>query len=147
MDVEGVREEARTNLAQTLLSESEAYGYTLTIWGSTAMLIREFDTPAPIQVFAFVAGALVAFAALASIAFDDLFAEPDPPTGQETKLVVSMIHFLASFGNLFVVRFIIVALRDFVPLLGMFLFIGFQATLVYNALLLVEHVIPPRFRQ
>jgi hypothetical protein len=146
MDVEGAAEEARTNLAQTLLSESEAYGYTLTIWGSTTLLVQRFDIPSSPQVFGFVAGALVAFAVLASVAFEQFLAYPDRPEGEETKFVVSMVHFLAAFGNLFVVESAIAAIRGVLPPTALFVLVGFQTTLVYNVLLLVEHVLPQRFQ-
>ena len=142
MDADGVREEARQNLAQTLLSESEAYGYTLTIWGSGTLLVIHHGTPSAVHVFAFVAGALVGFAALTGIAFGDFLTEPPDGSGSETRLVLSMVHFLATFGNLLVIRTVIVAVDGFVPLVGVFSLIGFLATVVYNLLLLVEHVLP-----
>jgi hypothetical protein len=48
-----------------MVSTSAApYGYTLTIWSSGALLIHFRRSPAVWEVFLFVAGAVVAFAAL-----------------------------------------------------------------------------------
>lgn len=51
--------DARQRLAQNLTSESEAYGYTLTIWGTGAILINQFGTPGMTQISLYVGGALL----------------------------------------------------------------------------------------
>ena len=48
-------------LGETVSASAAPYGYTLTIWGSGAVLIRSHGTPSVGEVFVFVAGALVAF--------------------------------------------------------------------------------------
>jgi hypothetical protein len=70
----------RTHLADNLARESAAYGYTLTVWGSGAMLIAAFGVPKPPEVFAFVTGAVLGFALLAALAFEGPFEERSTDT-------------------------------------------------------------------
>ncbi|WP_135824340.1 hypothetical protein [Halorussus ruber] len=66
-------------LTHNLVAESEAYGYTLTVWGSGAMLIHPFGMPDLGTVFLFVLGALLGFGSLGFIDFDRLLHR-DPLT-------------------------------------------------------------------
>lgn len=59
-------------LAENLTGESKAYGYTLTIWGGGSLTIAQYHTPAALEIFLYVGGALAAFATLAPVAL--LFA-------------------------------------------------------------------------
>lgn len=54
-------------LESTLRSSVIPYGYTVTIWSSGALLIHIQGTPGTLEAIMFVAGALLAFAVLASI--------------------------------------------------------------------------------
>lgn len=46
--------EPQDQLAQNLLSEAEAYGYTLSIWESGALLLTTYGTPALVEGFLYV---------------------------------------------------------------------------------------------
>lgn len=130
--------DARQKLAQNLTSESEAYGYTLTIWGTGAILIDRFGTPGMSQISLYVGGALLAFAILAFIAFQNVIIERKSGDTQQL-VVVSMIHIFATFGNLLLSGLLVKTIPTGILTepIG-YLFIGFQATFTYNVLLLVE---------
>jgi hypothetical protein len=54
-------------LDMTLRSAFVPYGYTVTIWAAGAYLISQRGLPSMLEAFAFVAGAILAFAVLAAI--------------------------------------------------------------------------------
>jgi hypothetical protein len=83
--------EARTRLEADLVAESEAYGYTLSVWGAGAPLVHAFGVPGVERAVAHVAGALVGFAGLALLAFRGLSAEGSP-----SSLVASTVHGVAT---------------------------------------------------
>ena len=131
----------REQLARNLTNESEAYGYTLTIWGSGSILINQYGTPTIDQIFLYIGGALVGFAALAAIAFPHLFTAQE--TGQSRQLIIaSTVHIVATFGSLglayLVTRTVITSTIH--PWVG-FSFIGFQLTFTYNLFVLVERAV------
>lgn len=131
----------REQLARNLTDESEAYGYTLSIWGGGSILINLYGTPTIVQIFMYIGGSLVAFALLAIIAFPYLFAERE--TAQSRQLIIaSTIHIVATFGSLGLAYLITrVVTITMIPPNGSFLFIGFQLTFTYNLFILVERVI------
>lgn len=132
--------EPRDRLAQKLTAESEAYGYTLTIWGVGALLIHEYGTPSFPEILAYICGALVAFAVLAVVAFEAVFSEVAPEDSQQL-VVTSMVHVLATAGNLVLSYLVVGAVAGApVPSSAGFLLVSFQATFVYNVLLLIEDV-------
>lgn len=51
----------------TLRSALVPYGYTVTIWAAGAYLIRQRGLPSAFEAFAFVSGAILAFAVLTAI--------------------------------------------------------------------------------
>src|ERR671932_1164956 len=59
----------RTDLRGVLGSSASAYGYTLTIWSSGAMLSHFYGSPSPPKVFSFLGGAVLAFALIGALAF------------------------------------------------------------------------------
>jgi hypothetical protein len=130
--------EYRTRLAANLVSESEAYGYTLTIWGSGALLIHSYSVPGVARILSFVAGALVGFALLAAVAFEGFSARMDVEESP-SSLVVSAIHVLSTGGALAVVSFLLDVTPDGWPLVTFFV-VGALATVTYNVLLLFEAV-------
>lgn len=89
----------RQHLAQNLAAESEAYGYTLSIWGGGAILIHQYSTPNIIQIYLYVSGALVGFAALALLAFPHLFT-PTHVEREQQPIIASSLHLIATFGSL-----------------------------------------------
>lgn len=125
-------------LAQNLTAESEAYGYTLSIWGGGAILINQYGTPNVTQVFLYVSGALAAFMVLAVIAFRHLFANHETTVNRQL-IIASMIHLVATLGSLGLTY--LIAKTTFTSVLtenmGFFL-TGFQLTLTYNLLVLLE---------
>jgi hypothetical protein len=126
-------------LTGNLTTESEAYGYTLTIWGAGAILLNQYSTPTIAQIFLYIGGGLLGFGALALLAFDELFARKQPD-GSQQLLVASTIHVIATGGNLVVAYLLVLALRSYtaLPEMAGFLLVGFQATVTYNLLLLGE---------
>lgn len=135
----------RTRLTSNLVAESEAYGYTLTVWGAGAILINQYGTPQITQIFLYVGGALLGFASLGVIAFDQLVTEPEAEDNQRL-VVASMVHIVSTLGNLFVAYLLVeFGITYEIPEWSGFLLVGFQATFTYNALLLLEDVLSKRF--
>lgn len=125
-------------LADNLLSESEAYGYTLSIWGSGALLIHAFGSPGITPIFLFIIGALAAFVTLALVAFRKPFKSVE--LRSERRLgAASIIHIVATLGNLLIAKgILIIAVRYRFGMAMSALLIGYQTTLLYNLLLLLE---------
>lgn len=131
-------------LERNLISESKAYGYTLTIWGAGGLLITVFGVPTIAEVFLYVGGALAGFAALAWVAFTGFLAEETPPT-EVSVVVAGMVHVLATIGNLLLSYLLVVALERFGQGEIAYPLVGFQATASYNLLLLIEQFVAVRF--
>ena len=130
--------EYRQRLANNLVSESEAYGYTLSIWGAGTLLINAFGSPGVAPVFLFIVGALAAFVTLALIAFNKPFKSVEP-RGERRLGAASFIHIVATLGNLLAAKvLLLLLLRSDVGLDISALLIGYQATIMYNLLLLLE---------
>jgi hypothetical protein len=126
--------EYRKRLANNLVSESKAYGYTLSIWGAGTLLINAFGSPGVAPVFLFIVGALAAFVTLALIAFKSV-----EPRGERRLGAASFIHIVATLGNLLVAKvLLLVFLKSDIGLDISALLIGYQATFAYNLLLLVN---------
>ena len=132
--------DARSRLARNLVAESKAYGYTLTIWGAGALLIATYGTPTPLQIFAYVTGAVVGFGVLAGAAFNQLFGDVESSADQQLA-VVGMIHVVATLGNLVLSFLFIRYLGANLVTVAVFALIGFQATVAYNLLLLLESAV------
>jgi hypothetical protein len=129
----------RERLAENLTSESKAYGYTLTVWGTGAILINQYSTPDIVEFFLYIGGGLLGFGVLGLLAFRELFAR-EQPEGNDQLIVASTVHILGTGGAL-VVGYLLARLISLYPSLpeaAGFLLLGFQATVVYNLLLLVE---------
>jgi hypothetical protein len=136
--------DSRGRLAHNLTAESEAYGYTLTIWGSGAMLIYKVQTPDLFHILLLAFGAILAFAVLGAIAFQQMVREP---AEDDTPLVVtSMIHFVSTLGNL-VLAYVLIRFVVSYSTPGWLAFplVGFQATFTYNILLLLEDLVSEWF--
>lgn len=59
----------RTDLRGVVGSSASAYGYTLTIWSTGAMLSHFYGPPSPPKVLFFLGGAVLAFALVGVLAF------------------------------------------------------------------------------
>jgi hypothetical protein len=128
----------RQQLARNLSAEAEAYGYTLSVWGGGAILIHRYSMPNVDQVYAYVGGALLGFAVLALLAFRCLFGRRE--VGEDRQLVVaSMLHVVSTLVNLALSHFLVVTTSSTpLPTTVAFAIVGFQVTVGYNLLLLVE---------
>lgn len=128
----------REQLARNLTAESEAYGYTLSIWGGGAILIHQYGPPTVPQIMLYIGGALLAFTVLVAIAFRQLFVAHEMPQRREL-ILASMIHLIATLGSLGGTYLIIqTVITTVLPPKGGFLAVGFQLTLTYNLLILCE---------
>ncbi|MFB6241250.1 MAG: hypothetical protein ABEJ36_00415 [Candidatus Nanosalina sp.] len=126
----------RSGLKEKVTAESPAYGYTLSIWGSGALLITQFTVQGA-AILAFILGGVIGFGVLSDLAFGSLMRKFQSEQGNE-MLVISMIHILASFGavtvNFFLARNLAALNSELIAFI-----MGFVATTGYNVLLLVEH--------
>ena len=59
----------RTDLRGVVGSSASAYGYTLTVWSTGAVLSHFYGAPSPPKVFFFLGGAVLAFALVGGLAF------------------------------------------------------------------------------
>lgn len=122
-------------LAQNLTSESKAYGYTLTIWGGGSVLGAVLGAPTLVETFAYVGGALAAFAVVLAVTFDRLVV--DASIGDRIP-VPSMLHLVATSGAVLGAFLLVTAVEDAVSQTVAFALAGLQLTLTYNTLLPVE---------
>ena len=127
---------ALNSIRNNILDESAAYGYTLSIWGSGAMLIQSSGLTAE-SVLAFVLGGLTGFAFLTAVAFRGIFMDIEKESGE--TIVASMIHVLASFGSVLITYLIVQNLN--LEVLHMFFLIGAHTTVTYNVMMVLEEYI------
>jgi len=64
-----ILERYRTDLRGVVGSSASAYGYTLTIWSTGAMLSHLYGAPSLPKIFLFLGGAVLAFALVGVLAF------------------------------------------------------------------------------
>lgn len=122
-----------SRLQTNLTDESKAYGYTLVIWGSGAILIDTFGFPGSVQVATYILGAVVGFGILAIAVYGSVFRRVTS-VKDEAMIVASTIHFIAALGTIGLSGVLVSTLPE---LWGYFL-TGVNATVTYNLLLLVE---------
>lgn len=134
----------RDRLARTLLDESWAYGYTLTIWGAGAFLIAEYGVPSHLDVLGYVVGSLCGFAALTWYSFGGLLVSVERE-GRRVRSAVEMVHLFATLCNLLVALAVIHVehLFSVYQPLG-FGVVGFVATVGYSVLLILEEYVGER---
>ncbi|MEE6210726.1 hypothetical protein U3A55_11225 [Salarchaeum sp. III] len=136
----------RARLAQTLVDESRAYGYTLVIWGAGAMLIAEYGVPSSLEVLAYIAGSLFEFAAVTYYAFGGVLTAADEGA-RDVKTAAEMVHLAATFCNLVVAIALVTVLANTpTPVLASFGVVGVQATVGYSVLLVAEEVLGERLQ-
>jgi hypothetical protein len=128
----------RSELANNLANESEAYGYTLCIWGAGALLIAAYGVPDVVGVTAYLGGALAGFATLVLVAFGG-FLDTTQVETSGSPLVVSTVHLASTVGSIVIALVIIHA--DLIPQLWTFAVVGFAITVTYNLLLLAEELL------
>ncbi|MFB6115928.1 MAG: hypothetical protein ABEK10_00295 [Candidatus Nanosalina sp.] len=122
-------------LRDNITDESVAYGYTLTVWGSGALLISSHNIN-PHLIMSYVIGGVTGFAALALLAFRG-FVKEVGIEHENNFIVASMIHILASFGTVAINYLVIghTGLQD----VFLFALIGVNTTLIYNIMLMAEY--------
>lgn len=125
-------------LRDNITEESIAYGYTLAIWGSGALLLNSFQTN-PIDIISFVTGGVTGYAILALIAFRGLVKEVKVEK-DEDFIVSSMIHTFASLGTVIVNYLIITSGSNIGQPLTYFV-VGANTTFLYNIMLMAESYI------
>jgi hypothetical protein len=122
----------RRSLRNALASEAKAYGFTLVIWGTGALVIGRQGFPSPPQVFAYVGGVLAAMALLLLIAFGDLrrrWTEEDP-----VRFAFGAIHVISVLVALLVAWWC----ATFIPGTVGFFLTPFLAVSVHQLLLAAE---------
>ena len=125
-------------LRDNITDESIAYGYTLAVWGSGALLLNSFQTT-PIDILSFVGGGVIGFAILALIAFRSLVKEVKVERDQNF-IVSSMIHIFASLGTVAANYFFITSGSNIDQALIYFI-VGVNTTFLYNIALMGEKYI------
>jgi len=133
-----VWEETRKNLT----AESKAYGYTLSVWGTGALLITFYPVELirPIVILSFVLGGVTGFGVMALMAFRGIFLNYDY-AGQDRMVVASMVHVLASFGTVSASYIFAIVMHPWLSPFTVFFLLGFHASISYNILLLAEHLL------
>lgn len=126
----------KEKLAINLTDTSKAYGYTLCVWGSGAVLISKFGMPDPLTVLLYVVGNVLGFGVLAVIVYGTLFVDVED-IKDETVLAATMIHLIAAPLTVVGAYLISLYLR---PTWAFFV-AGLNATISYNVMLLVESLI------
>jgi hypothetical protein len=128
----------RSLLRRNVTEESPAYGYTLAIWGSGALLLTQYSITG-VTIMAYVLGGIIAFGVLSALAFGNLMTEIKEKNSKE--LAVSMIHLIAAFGAVGLNFLFLENLGNTLTHAQSGFVAGFIATSAYNALLLVEHYV------
>ena len=125
-------------LRDNITSESIAYGYTLAIWGSGALLLINFNTN-PADILSFVTGGVTGFALIAAVAFKGLVKEVEIES-EKDFVVTSMVHVFASLGTI-LVNYVIITSGSHISELQIFFIVGSNTTFLYNIMLLAESYI------
>ncbi|MFB6182619.1 MAG: hypothetical protein ABEI78_01000 [Candidatus Nanohaloarchaea archaeon] len=124
-------------LRDKLTDESVAYGYTLTVWGSGAMLITQSNiTPTTVLSL----GGTIGYGLLSLIVFKSFFTEMKKEKNKK-YLVASATHILASLGAVFISFLLIKTLPNTMNLTTQAFIIGANSTITYNLGLLTEELI------
>jgi len=118
-------------LRSILAQESRAYGFTLSFWGSGALLIGKFGVPNLLEILLYVFGAVIGFGILAIIAFRQAFSTVEYEEPQ--YLVLSMIHYIAALAPIIITNYLL-TLDHYIA----FVLSGVTVSTVYNLLMLAE---------
>lgn len=124
-------------LRGNLTAESKAYGYTLSVWGTGAVLITSYEALMPETILLYVLGGTIGFGLMAYFAFKSLFRRFDYER-EEKMIVASMVHVIASFGTVLISYIALQLLKGTVPPEVLGLVLGMHAMITYNLLLLIE---------
>lgn len=84
------RHTLRAALGATISASAAPYGYTLTIWGSGAIVIHSHGSPSAGDVFLFIAGALAGFDVLGALARGALARKESLQSRQDRVLAAAL---------------------------------------------------------
>lgn len=126
-------------LKENITDESIAYGYTLAIWGTGALLLTNFSITEE-SILAFVLGGVLGFATLSLVAFKHFIEKVENPKPRKV-IVVSMIHILASFGTVFLNYLFMNETSSLLSSGTIFFIAGFNVSVLYNIMLLLERYV------
>ena len=133
MNAETWVEHYRKSLTFTISSEAKAYGWTLVIWSTGALLVRDNGLPAFLDILLFVGGAFTGMLITVLLAFEGVMAGL-PDWQQENRYAFGAIH-LVSVAIAIGTAHLLVAL---LPGGWDFFFAAVGATIVYQLLLALE---------
>lgn len=124
-------------LRKNLTAESKAYGYTLCVWGTGALMITSYQALTPETILLYVLGGVLGFGVMAYVAFQS-FLRQFEYLHEEELIVASTVHVLASFGTVLLSYVFINLLQGLLPAGVLGLLMGAHAVISYNVFLLVE---------
>jgi len=129
--------DAQHALKKNISDESLAYGFTLSVWGSGAILLDFTEVFRAEMVLAFGLGTIVSFGFLTGLVFNS-FLDHYEIQARQTRVVASMIHVLGAVLNV-AVSYLLVAFawpRVFPE--AVYFIVGVSVMATYNFMLLVE---------
>jgi hypothetical protein len=129
--------DSRQALKKNVSDESLAYGFTLSVWGSGAVLLASVPEVTAKMVLSLGAGSVLSFGIISEVVFSSLLAGYEIQARQK-RVVASMIHVLGAGVNVGVSYVMVRALEGLAPYWAIFFGVGFHVMLTYNIMLLVE---------
>jgi hypothetical protein len=129
--------DTRYALKKNISDESLAYGFTLSVWGSGAVLLASVPQVTPEMVLSFGAGSVLSFGIISELVFNSLLSGYEIQARQK-RVVASMIHVFGAGVNVSISFIIVKTLETFLPYWLIFFGIGFHVMVTYNLMLLVE---------
>ncbi len=130
----------RGAVAALLHSAAVPYGYTLTVWGSTALVASRSSRPRVADVFLFVAGATVAFAAMGVLSRGRHSSVPSP---KGPDMLVTGVSQLVAVGASVAVALALSAMHSAIVWPGA----GFAVTAVFFSVASAGLAVTMRTRQ
>lgn len=130
----------RELLRSILVSESRAYGFTISFWGSGAILVGAFGIPQLTAAVLFGLGAVTGFGILTVWAYSGTLETVE--SSEPDYLVLSMIHYIAAVLPV-IVTYLLTGLE---PLPAFFLS-GMALSITYNLGMLAEEWISEEARR
>jgi putative flippase GtrA len=135
--------DARYTLKRNISDESLAYGFTLSVWGSGAILLDFAGAVKAEYAVAFGFGTIISFGLLTAFVFNSLL-EHYEIQARQTRVVASMIHVLGAVLNVAVSYLLTVYLWGKVFPEAVFFVVGLHVMATYNLMLLVEILLSER---
>lgn len=129
--------DAQYALKRNISDESLAYGFTLSVWGSGAILLEFVEVFSADYALAYGLGTIISFGLLTLFVFNSLLEQYDIQARQ-TRVVASMIHVLGAVVNVGLSYLLVAYLWDKLATETIFFIIGLQVMATYNVMLLVE---------